>query len=295
MAARYRGRFAPSPSGPLHFGSLVAAVASYLDARHHEGEWLVRMEDLDRSREKPGAADAILRQLEVFGLHWDGSIIRQSTRDEAYAAAFEQLQGTGLSYACACTRSEIRRIALRGVEGPVYPGTCRGGHTTDREGRGIRLRTDDAGISFRDRIQGVVKQHLESDIGDFIVRRAEGYYAYQLAVVVDDAWQEITHVVRGADLLVSTPRQVYLQQLLELPIPVHAHVPLVLDGQGRKLSKSDAAHPVTADNPLETLDAAMRFLGQPAPEAGSVREFWELAIPAWDLSGVPRPVARRTQ
>ncbi|TVQ74312.1 MAG: tRNA glutamyl-Q(34) synthetase GluQRS, partial [Chromatiaceae bacterium] len=201
----YTGRFAPSPTGPLHFGSLVAAVISWLDARTHGGTWRVRMEDLDPPREEPGAADRILRTLDAHGLHWDGPVLYQSTRLTAYADAMQQLREQGRAYDCGCTRREIAALALQGLEGPVYPGTCREGLPAGKSPRALRVRTHDDPICFSDRAQGEVCQQLASQIGDFVIRRADGLTAYQLAVVVDDAFQGVTHVVRGIDLLASTP------------------------------------------------------------------------------------------
>ncbi|MFO7190526.1 MAG: tRNA glutamyl-Q(34) synthetase GluQRS, partial [Pseudomonadota bacterium] len=197
----YRGRFAPSPTGPLHFGSLVAAVASFVDARAQGGSWLVRMEDLDPPRVVPGAADDILRTLEAFGLHWDETVVYQSARHAAYEAALQRLEARGAIFPCACTRKEIADSALGPDGTPIYPGTCRNGLPPGKTGRAIRVRVDDAVIRFVDRLQGEVVQELARSVGDFVVRRADGVYAYQLAVVVDDAWQGVTDVVRGADLL----------------------------------------------------------------------------------------------
>ncbi len=294
--APYRGRFAPSPTGPLHFGSLVAALGSYAEARAQGGEWWVRMEDLDRPREVTGAALAILATLEAFGFEWDGPVIYQGQRTEAYAAALDHLGERGLLYACACSRREIAAAGIPGPEGPLYPGTCRTKATRGRGARAIRLRVETPPISFQDAVQGLVTQDLEMEVGDFILRRADGLHAYQLAVVVDDALQGISHVVRGADLTRSTPRQILLQQYLGLPTPIYAHLPLVLDGEGRKLSKSDAAAPVDSRNPVPTLLQAWAFLGQPAfaePPLNPV-EFWGQALASWHLARVP-PAASRPQ
>jgi glutamyl-Q tRNA(Asp) synthetase len=247
----YRGRFAPSPTGPLHFGSLTAAVGSYLEARFHNGEWLLRMEDLDTPRTVAGAADDILRTLEACGLYWDETIVYQSRRTTA----------------CACTRREIADSALHGIDGPVYPGTCRNGLPEDREGRTWRVRTNNEAIEFDDALQGHQLQHLDSEIGDFVVKRADGLFAYQLAVVVDDAFQNITHVVRGADLLASTPRQIYLQHLLGLTSPHYMHLPVAINAAGEKLSKQTLAAPVDRNKPSATLWHALTFLQQsPPPE-----------------------------
>ncbi|MCU7937353.1 MAG: tRNA glutamyl-Q(34) synthetase GluQRS [Candidatus Thiodiazotropha sp. (ex Dulcina madagascariensis)] len=285
----YRGRFAPSPTGSLHFGSLVAALGSYLDARHRGGEWLVRMEDLDRTREVEGSAALILRTLEGFGFHWDGEALYQSRRTEAYAVALEAMTRAGLSYPCGCSRREIIEKADTGSEGPIYPGTCRKGLADDGTTHSIRILTDDRVIEIRDAIQGPVRQNLAREIGDFVIRRADGFHAYQLAVVVDDAWQEITHVVRGADLLSSTPRQCYLQQCLGLPRPDYAHLPLAVDDQGRKLSKQHQDAPVDPERPLEALLQALAFLNQPLPpeRPASLDEFWRWSIAHWSLATIP--------
>jgi len=286
----YRGRFAPSPTGPLHFGSLIAAVGSFADARAHDGDWLVRMDDLDRPREMPGAAAAILDTLAAFGLHWDGTVLRQSQRTEAYVEALARLRKSGLTYACGCSRREIAAAGRHGPEGPIYPGTCRQGLPPGRRPRSERLRVGDASFGIEDRIQGLFAQDLSSDVGDFVLRRADGIHAYQLAVVVDDGDQRIDHIVRGADLLTSTPRQRLLQQLLGLPAPSYAHLPLAVDGNGRKLSKSLAARPVDPADPVPALHAAWRFLGQrPLLDPPvTVDEFWQRAIPTWSIGQVPR-------
>jgi glutamyl-Q tRNA(Asp) synthetase len=289
----YRGRFAPSPTGPLHFGSLVAALASYLDARRNAGQWLVRMEDLDRPREVPGAADRILQTLEAFGLTWDGEVHYQSRRDEAYQAAAEALQATGLLYPCACSRKQIMARGRQGAEGIVYPGSCREGMPPGSSGRSLRVRTSEREITLQDRIQGTLTQSLEREVGDFVVRRADGLFAYQLAVVVDDAWQGISDVVRGADLLLSTPRQIHLQELLGLPRPNYAHLPLAVDEAGRKLSKQRAAQPVSAHNPAPALYAALGHLGQPLPPGRPERpgEILEWAVAHWAIEAVPAVTA----
>ncbi|MBK1672279.1 tRNA glutamyl-Q(34) synthetase GluQRS [Ectothiorhodospira shaposhnikovii] len=270
----YIGRFAPSPTGPLHQGSLVAAVFSFLDARAHQGIWRVRIEDLDPPREQPGAADAILRTLEAHALLWDEDILYQSSRLEAYAEAMTALRHKGQAYDCGCTRREIAASGLAGLEGPVYPGTCRQGLAPGRVPRALRVRTHDDPIGFHDRHHGLVSQCLGREIGDFVIRRADGLTAYQLAVVVDDAFQGITHVVRGSDLLDSTPRQIHLQRLLALPTPVYLHHPLVLDGNGDKLSKQTHAPAVDSTAPLTNLAAVMGFLHLPLPPD------WRDATPA---------------
>ena len=275
----------------MHLGSLVAAMASFLEAKSHAGEWLVRMEDLDAPRTVPGAADGILSTLEACGMKWDCAVLRQSTRTAAYSDAFERLRERGLVYPCACSRREIADSAARGIEGQVYPGTCRNGLAHGKTVRAWRLNTHGANIRFDDGIQGPVEQHLESAIGDFVLLRADGTYAYQLAVVIDDAEQGVTDIVRGADLLDSTPRQVYLQQLLNLPLPRYSHVPVVVNARGEKLSKQTLAAPVDCARPVPALMATLRFLGQQPPNAlagASVSELWPWAIENWRIDRVPR-------
>jgi glutamyl-Q tRNA(Asp) synthetase len=287
----YRGRFAPSPTGPLHFGSLVAAVGSYLEARTHQGEWLLRMEDLDPPREMPGAAGGILHTLEACGFEWDGEVVYQSRRSELYENALAHLQSTGQLYPCACTRKEIADSGLRGIEGPVYPGTCRNGLAPGRSARAWRLRTDLSEIAFDDAVQGRVAQNLGHDIGDFVLKRADGLYAYQLAVVVDDAEQGITHVVRGADLLDSTPRQIFLQRALGLATPCYTHLPVATNAAGEKLSKQTHAAALDAHQPVPALWQALTFLGQNPPEdlrSASRETLWQWARGKWDIAHVPR-------
>lgn len=333
----YRGRFAPSPTGSLHFGSLVAAVGSYLEAKSRQGEWLLRIEDLDSPRALPGAAKEILHTLEALGMGWDGEVIYQSQRNAAYQAALARLGEQGLTYPCLCSRKEIAdssitgigralerrtrdpakrgsgserdaatafhgdRIPLRGRtflqkallrparSRPVYPGTCRNNFPDGNKIGSLRVRTDNNMIEFEDVLQGKIRQHLESDIGDFVLRRADGVYAYQLAVVVDDAEQSITHVVRGADLLDSTPRQIYLQQLLGYPTPAYLHLPVAVNTQGEKLSKQTRAAPIDATRPLPYLLAAVRFLGQHPPAElaeGNVALFWQWARENWQSGSI---------
>jgi glutamyl-Q tRNA(Asp) synthetase len=285
----YRGRFAPSPTGPLHQGSLVAALASWLDARAQGGEWLVRIEDLDPPRVVPGAADTILRTLEACGLWWDGAVLYQSSRGEAYRAALERLESAGQLYSCRCSRREVADSALRGIEGPVYPGTCRALPAWPEQQLALRVRTDDEPIRLADRIQGDLVHHLASDIGDFVVRRADGVAAYQLAVVVDDAEQLITDVVRGADLLTSTTRQIHLQRLLGLPTPRYAHLPVVIDATGAKLSKQSGAQAADPAQPETALRRALALLGLPDPPPGlPPAQLPKLALRDWRLARVPR-------
>ena len=285
----YRGRFAPSPTGPLHFGSLITAIASFVDSRASGGEWLVRMEDLDRPREVPGAADRILRTLDALGFQWDGEVLYQSSRNDAYAEALERLRRDGLVFACSCSRRDVARNGRPGPEGPIYPGTCRAAPTRGRGAHTLRMRSEGPPIGFDDRVQGRLAQDLAREVGDFVLRRADGIHAYQLAVVVDDADQGIDQVVRGADLMLSTPRQIRLQQAMGLPTPDYAHLPLALDAGGRKLSKSDAAAPVDPKAPLGVLEQAWRFLGQmPFPERpANLDELWGFVLAHWDMARVP--------
>lgn len=289
----YRGRFAPSPTGPLHFGSLVAAVGSYLDARQQGGEWLVRMEDIDTPRNVPGAAEQILAALERFGFEWDGPVLWQSTRLDAYTAALDCLQQRGVLYACACSRKEIADSASRAAidGGLAYPGTCRNGLPPGRAARAWRLRVDEREISFVDRVQGRIAQSLERDVGDFVLRRADGLFAYQLAVTVDDNFQGISDIVRGADLLASTPRQIWLQQLLGYAEPRYAHLPVVCNAAGEKLSKQTLAPALDLASASPQLCAALAFLGQAVPEElarTSVPEVWQWAMENWRFEAIPR-------
>jgi glutamyl-Q tRNA(Asp) synthetase len=276
----YVGRFAPSPTGPLHFGSLVAALASYMEARSAKGKWLLRMEDLDRPREQRGAADEILRALERLGFEWDGPVLRQSTRAERYREVLDDLARRGFTYPCGCSRKELEDSALAIDGARVYPGTCRRGLAPGKPARALRLRTHAAPIAFVDRIQGEIEQRVEREVGDFVVQRADGAVAYQLAVVVDDLDQGVTDVVRGADLLDSTARQIHLQRILGAPQPRYAHVPVAVNAAGEKLSKQTGAAPLDLADPERELARARRFLGQ--EEAG------------WELARVPRARVRPT-
>ena len=287
----YRGRFAPSPTGPLHFGSLVAAVGSYLEAKTQGGLWFLRMEDLDPPREQPGAASAILHTLEACGMTWDGEIMYQSRRNAAYAAALARLRAQGLVYPCACTRREIADSSLNRDGALIYPGTCRNGIAPGKTPRAWRVRVDSAPIDFEDALQGTVRQDLAAEVGDFVLLRADGLYAYQLAVVVDDAEQGITDVVRGADLLDSTPRQIYLQRLLGLRTPHYLHLPAAVNAAGEKLSKQTLAAPVDERDPVPVLVQVMEFLGQAPPaelQRAPLAEFWRWALEHWDAQRIPR-------
>ena len=288
-APRYRGRFAPSPTGPLHFGSLVAALASCCDARAAGGEWSVRIEDVDTPRSRDRIADEMLATLEAYGFEWDGQVVRQSERAALYQAALDSLAARGQIFACACTRRELETAPFGVVGERRYPGTCRNGVAPGRKGRAWRLIVTDQPIGFHDRLQGWQEQHLDRDIGDFIVKRADGVFAYQLAVVVDDAAQCITHVVRGADLLASTPRQVWLQHQLGVPTPSYLHHPVAILPTGEKLSKQTGAPPLDDADPLPALVRAWDFLAQAQPPAApaTVAEFWQWARSAWAPTALP--------
>ena len=289
---RYRGRFAPSPTGPLHFGSLVAAVASWLDARAHGGEWLVRIEDVDTPRTVPGAADEILRALEAFGLEWDGEIVWQSRRTALYDAALERLRASGHVYRCRCSRKEVADSGIAGIEGAIYPGTCRTLGLDASGAAALRLHVGEAQIAFDDRVQGRIRQDVARDIGDFVLARRDGLHAYQLAVVVDDADQGITDVVRGADLLQSTLRQILLQRMLGYATPRYLHFPLAANARGEKLSKQTLAPAVRAGDDGESLLAALDFLSQPRPESRLPREVLAEAATRWDPTRIARELVR---
>ena len=284
MAAPYVGRFAPSPTGPLHVGSLLAALASWLDARAVGGAWHLRIEDLDAPRCVQGAAESILDTLAAFGRTHDGPVVWQSRRIATYEAALAELADH--IYPCACSRREIADSSLQGVDGPVYPGTCREG-SGGRPARALRVRVHDLAIGFDDRLQGRIAQTLSRDTGDFVVRRADGQFAYQLAVVVDDDALGVTDVVRGADLLDSTPRQIHLQQLLKLPTPRYLHLPVLTNAAGEKLSKQTLAPAVIADQALQVLDRLLEVLGQqPVARAAPTQRLTQ-AAEQWDPTRIP--------
>lgn len=266
-------------------GSLVAAVASYLDARSNRGRWLLRMEDLDPPREPAGAADRILDQLQTFGLDWDGEVLYQSTRHNAYEEALSELGRAGMTYACDCSRRRVREL------GSVYDGRCRSRGARVGSPHAIRLRVEPETIAFVDAIQGDYGQDMASEVGDFVIRRKDGLFAYQLAVVVDDAWQGVTHVLRGYDLIDSTPRQLYLQRLLGLPAPAYAHIPILVDRRGDKLSKQTFATAIAAAEAGRTLRRALAYLGleTPAGLAGAdCAALLDWAIGHWELQRVPK-------
>ncbi len=287
----YIGRFAPTPSGPLHFGSLVTAVGSYLDARARQGQWLLRIEDVDRPRVVPGAADDILRTLECFGLHWDGPVLFQSQQQEAYEEALHRLREQGRLYACGCSRRQLNALDLRrGPLGLIYPGLCRD-RALGFSGHSLRLRIDaPARIRFEDRHCGSRELDLAEEVGDVVLKRVDGIYAYHLAVVVDDAFQGVSDIVRGADLLDVSFLHRHLAHLLRLPLPRYLHLPLVYAPGGRKLSKQTGAQPLDTDRPAEQLWQALEFLGQqpPGKEDGmAVRELLEWAVAHWQPQRLP--------
>ena len=287
---RYRGRFAPTPSGPLHFGSLITALASYLDAKAQGGEWWLRIDDLDPPRVVPGASDAILRALEAYGLTWDGAVQYQHQRTEAYARALVELRGQGVVYACACSRREIADSSIGRPGAPIYPGTCRAGLAPGKAARALRVDTRGVKVSSVDRLQGPVSLDLEHAAGDFILQRADGLFAYQLAAVMDDAELGITDIVRGADLLDSTLRQVYLQRLLNLPPPRYLHLPVAVNALGEKLSKQTLAPPLDIAYPQPSLVSALNFLNHPVPQAlnrAPTPEILAWAVQNWSVARLP--------
>lgn len=292
MTQRYRGRFAPTPSGPLHLGSMIAAIGSFCDARAHGGDWEVRIDDIDTPRVVSGSSDEILRTLEGFALEWDGHPVYESRNVDAYHNALHALRATARVFPCACSRREIEEAGIKGLEGPIYPGTCRNGLPPGRSARSLRLRVaDGTTIEFEDALQGRVRQDLATSIGDFVVYRPEGIFSYHLACVVGDAHQNITHVVRGADLIDSTPRQIHLQDLLHLPTPAYLHLPVATNGCGEKLSKQTRATPVDAANAASTIHTVLRFLGQQPPQELArwpAAEAIGWAVKAWRRDNIPR-------
>ena len=284
------GRFAPSPTGPLHFGSLLAALASYLEARNKQGQWLVRMEDLDKPREVKGAASHILKTLEQFGFEWDGEVIYQSQRSDLYQDALFQLEKQSLIYRCQCSRKEIADSAIQGIDGLIYPGTCRHTQATQMP-YASRIKVNDIPITFNDAIQGSIAQHLATQVGDFVLKRADGLFAYQLAVVVDDFQQGVTDIVRGADLLDSTPRQIYIQQQLDIPTPHYAHIPVASNAAGEKLSKQTLAPAIEAKDASAWLIKSLAFLGQNPPSeliTNTPSEILSWAKQHWQLKKIPK-------
>jgi len=289
VPAPYRGRFAPTPSGPLHLGSLLTALASYLQARSAAGQWLLRIDDLDSERSRAEHSDAILRQLEAHQLLWDEPPRLQSRHVTAYEAAFERLHDLGLLYPCACTRAQLAQDSLPGIDGPVYAGTCRD-HAPPAQRLAWRLRIGNGELHIGDAWQGALQRSLEQDIGDFVLRRADGQVGYQLACVVDEAAQGITEVVRGADLIGSSFRQLRLQDLLGLPTPAYGHLPLLLDDHGRKLSKQNHAQPIASAGAGDNLYYCLDLLGQAPPPAlrgAAAAEMMRWAQAHWSAQKMP--------
>jgi glutamyl-Q tRNA(Asp) synthetase len=286
---RYTGRFAPSPTGPLHFGSLVAALASWLDARAHGGQWLLRIEDIDPAREQPGAAAAIPTVLAAHGLRADGAIVHQGARIGHYRAALQQLLDSGDAFYCSCSRSDLLAC------GGVHRGRCNDRRIPPEHPHAVRLLVGDAEVAFDDRLQGHQWQRLADAVGDFVLWRKEALPAYQLAVVVDDAWQGVTDIVRGSDLLDNTPRQILLQQKLGLPTPRYAHLPVIVNRDGQKLSKQNLARPLDPARAVDNLRAALAFLGQPQPPQQLSRDLDALlawSVERWQLASVPALLQR---
>ena len=275
------GRFAPSPSGDLHFGSLVSAVGSYLEAKSAGGSWLIRIEDIDPPREVSGSAGRILEDLESLGMTADGPVLYQSTRLAAYQQALEMLLDRGRAYSCACTRKDLPASG-------IYPGTCRNGIEEGKQARSVRFLGNDVQETFTDRLQGVISGKVD----DFIIRRADGLIAYQLAVVIDDHFQGITQVVRGGDILDSSVRQIALQKALGLPTPEYMHLPVALGADGKKLSKRDSADPVMDKDPACVVNRALKFLGQNPPDNISLDSLWSWALKNWKPGQIPRDGAR---
>lgn len=289
--APYIGRFAPSPTGLLHMGSLIAALASYLDAKANQGRWLLRIEDVDETRNQKGATDSIIRVLSDFGFEWDAEVTVQSDRYHRYTSVLHDLIGHGYVYPCACSRKEVASRGWRGIDGPIYPGTCRDGLGDGLVPRSWRFRVEDQVIQFEDLIQGSFQQNLADEVGDFVLLRADGCWAYQLAVVVDDAALGVTHIVRGSDLLDSTARQISLQQALDYPALTYAHIPVLANLQGEKLSKQTRAQPLHDGSESKQLFYALDFLGQNPPAelyGAPLAVLWAWAVTAWDLSRVPQ-------
>jgi len=289
---KYRGRFAPSPTGPLHLGSMITAVASYLQAKSQNGHWLLRIDDIDTPRVIAGATDDILRTLTCFKMYWDESIFFQSQQQPHYQAALAQLDHQDDIYHCLCSRKQIATIAKPGPYGPIYPGKCR--HLKQHAPHhrsAIRLKTHATCITINDRVQGKVSQNIQQDIGDFVIQRADDIFAYQLSVVVDDYQQAITEIVRGFDLLDSTPRQVYLQQQLHFPTPSYAHVPILVNPQRQKLSKQNLATAVSHHHPEKTLLKIFQWLGLSPPtelQRETLDTLWYWAMEHWQLTTIPR-------
>ena len=275
------GRFAPSPTGDLHFGSLVAAVGSYLEAKSRDGTWLLRIEDIDPPREVAGSAERIIADLDRLGMRPDGPVLYQSQRLDAFELALEQLLAAGLAYPCACSRRDL-------PESGIYPGTCRNGIAAGKAARSVRFHVDDHHCVFEDAVQGMIKEHPATCSGDFVIRRADGLHAYQLAVVVDDAFQGVTQVVRGADLLDSTGRQICLQKALGYPTPDYMHLPVAATADDRKLSKREQSDPVRHHDPAYAVARALAFLGHKPPRVYTLQGLWDWALDNWSSDLIPR-------
>ncbi|NOQ68568.1 MAG: tRNA glutamyl-Q(34) synthetase GluQRS [Gammaproteobacteria bacterium] len=278
----YKGRFAPSPTGPVHYGTLIAAVGSYLQAKSNDGQWLIRMEDVDITRKVDGADVDILNTLESFGFEWDGAVIYQSEQTEHYEQAVDELLSQSLVFPCFCTRKQLAKS-----DDKIYPGTCRQHQLPEKHEHALRLLAKEISIEFNDAVMGKQRQEIKQQCGDFIIKRRDGLFAYQLAVVVDDAMQNITEVVRGADLLDSTPRQIYLQQLLNYPTPDYCHLPLAVDNSGNKISKSEGATKIDLRHKEQLLVSVLDFLGQNPPEdllQSSINDIWSWATEYWDVT-----------
>jgi len=281
----YKGRFAPSPTGPIHFGTLIAAVGSYLQAKKNKGEWLIRIEDVDITRKVDGADTDILKTLEAFGFEWHGKIIYQSERTVHYEQALEQLILQSLIFPCLCSRKQLAKS-----NSTVYPGTCRSRQLPEKNEHALRLLSKDISIKFNDAVMGRQSQNIKLQCGDFVVRRRDGLFSYQLAVVVDDARQGISEIVRGADLLDSTPRQIYLQQLLKYRTPDYCHLPLAVDNSGNKISKSAGATKIDLQRKEQLLVSALTFLGQKPAEdlaRSSINDIWSWAVKHWNITQIP--------
>ena len=287
---QYVGRFAPSPTGPLHFGSLLTAIASYLQAKSRSGVWLLRVEDIDPPRQQDGATEEILAALERYGFEWDGPVTYQSDNLEKHLQVVAELRAAGLAYPCCCSRRDLAKVE-QGPLGAIYPGTCRDGREGDEFA--VRIRTDDTSVQFDDLLQGTQRQHLESESGDFVILRRDGLIAYHLAVVVDDFEQGITEIVRGIDLLDSTPRQIHLQRLLDYRTPGYLHIPVAENEQGQKLSKLTGAPGLPLENINPILVAALHALGQQPPRElaqNSLDDIWSWSIKHWQ----PHVMARHS-
>jgi glutamyl-Q tRNA(Asp) synthetase len=286
---QYIGRFAPSPSGPLHFGSLIAATASYLCAKSVQGKWLLRIEDVDRFRIKENSINSIIQTLESYGYQWDDAILYQSKRSEAYQDALNSL--SDLTYPCSCSRKFLQKQAPTGMYGYTYLGYCREQMSNpDAAQFAIRLRTNNTLVYFDDGLQASISQSIETEVGDFIIKRSDNMFSYQLAVVVDDEYQQVTEVVRGSDLLDNTPRQLYLQQCLGYQSPRYLHFPTAITSDGKKLSKHYHSAPVSAEQKRGTILKTLNFLGQKAPfidQFSSLESIWDWAIKNWDRDKIP--------